>query len=129
MYKNIQKLVIVFALAAGILVAYAPATVSAAHTQAHKAVCDGVAFTGSTCDSTAGPSVAGTIKTVINLLSFFIGVAAVVMIIIGGFKYITSSGDSSSVKSAKDTIVYAIIGLVVVALAQVVVKFVLKKVG
>jgi hypothetical protein len=49
------------------------------------------------------------------------------MIIIGGLKYITSSGDSNNITSAKNTILYAIIGLVVVALAQFIVKFVLGK--
>jgi hypothetical protein len=58
-----------------------------------------------------------------------VGVAAVIMIIIGGFRYITSSGDSASVNSAKNTILYAIIGLVIVALAQVIVRFVLNQVS
>jgi hypothetical protein len=49
------------------------------------------------------------------------------MVIYGGFKYITSGGDSGKVTSAKNTIVYAAIGLVVVALAQFIVKFVLGK--
>lgn len=68
------------------------------------------------------------IRLVINIFSFIVGVIAVIMIIVGGFKYITSGGESSNVGSAKNTILYAIIGLVVVALAQVVVKFVLQKV-
>jgi hypothetical protein len=53
---------------------------------------------------------------------------AVIMIIVGGLKYITSGGDSNNVSSAKSTIIYAIIGLVVVALAQFIVQFVLNKV-
>ena len=57
-----------------------------------------------------------------------VGVIAVIMIIIGGLRYITSGGDSNNTKGAKDTILYAIIGLVVVAMAQVIVKFVLNKV-
>jgi hypothetical protein len=52
---------------------------------------------------------------------------AVVMIIIGGLKYITSGGDSGNVTGAKNTILYAIIGLVIVALAQFIVRFVLSK--
>lgn len=68
-----------------------------------------------------------TIKLVINLLSFIVGVVAVIMIIIAGLKYITSGGDSNNVASAKNTILYAIIGLVIVALAQVIVRFVLQK--
>ncbi len=50
------------------------------------------------------------------------------MIIIGGLKYITSAGESSNVTSAKNTIMYAIIGLVIVALAQFIVRFVFERV-
>ena len=75
----------------------------------------------------AGQTVDGIIKLVINVFSLIVGVVSVIMIIIGGLKYITSGGDSSNITGAKNTILYAIIGLVVVALAQVVVKFVLEK--
>ncbi len=68
------------------------------------------------------------IRLVINIFSLIVGVIAVIMIIIGGLKYITSGGDSGNITGAKNTILYAIIGLVVVALAQVIVRFVLNKV-
>ncbi len=68
-----------------------------------------------------------TIKTVINIISIVVGIVAVIMIIIGGFKYITSNGDSGAVSSAKNTILYAIVGLVVVALAQIIVRFVVNR--
>jgi len=79
---------------------------------------------------TAGASekVDSTIKFVIDIFSLVVGVIAVIMIIVGGLKYITSGGDSGNVTGAKNTILYAIIGLVVVALAQFIVKFVLGKV-
>lgn len=67
------------------------------------------------------------ITTVINLFSLIVGVVSVIMIIVGGFKYITSGGDSGKVTSAKDTILYAVVGLIVVAFAQLIVKFVLEK--
>ena len=67
------------------------------------------------------------ITTVINVFSIVVGVVAVIMIIIGGLKYITSGGDSGNITGAKNTILYAVIGLVVVALAQFIVKFVLGK--
>ena len=69
-----------------------------------------------------------TIKTIINLLSVIVGIVAVVMLIIGGFRYITSGGAAEKVTSAKNTIIYALIGLVIVALAQVIVRFVLSNV-
>jgi len=67
------------------------------------------------------------IHTIVNLLSALVGVVAVIMIIVGGFRYITSGGNDTSVTSAKNTILYAIIGLVVVALAQLIVRFTLSK--
>ncbi len=67
------------------------------------------------------------ITLVINVFSVIVGFIAVVMMIYGGFKYITSSGDSGNVTAAKNTIMYALIGLVVVALAQLVVRFVIGK--
>lgn len=68
------------------------------------------------------------IRTIINILSLIVGIVAVIMIIIGGLKYITSSGDANNISSAKNTILYAIIGLIIVALAQVIVRFVLDQV-
>jgi cytochrome bd-type quinol oxidase subunit 2 len=68
------------------------------------------------------------IATIINLFSLIVGVVSVIMIIIGGFRYITSGGDSNNVTSAKNTILYAIIGLIIVALAQTIVRFVLRQV-
>ena len=65
------------------------------------------------------------INTVVNVFSVIVGVAAVIMIIYGGFRYITSGGDSGNITTAKNTILYALVGLVIVALAQGIVRFVL----
>lgn len=67
------------------------------------------------------------IKQIINVFSVIVGIVAVIMMIYGGLRYITSGGDSGNVTSAKNTILYAIIGLIIVALAQIIVKFVLNK--
>jgi len=87
---------------------------------------------GNTCnrgDTSVGTTRIQDIVTfIINIFSVIVGIVAVVMIIYGGFKYITSGGDSGNITSAKNTIIYAIIGLVIVALAQFLVKFVLDKV-
>ena len=66
--------------------------------------------------------------TIINIFSFVVGIVAVFMIIIGGFKYITSGGDANASKAARSTIIYAIVGLVVVAFAQIIVQFVIREV-
>lgn len=94
-------------------------------------VCAGVgAATGATgCANAAGePTIDSTINAVINILSVLVGIISVIMIIVGGFKYVTSGGDSGNVSSAKNTIIYALIGVVVVALSQTLVKFVLQKI-
>ena len=67
------------------------------------------------------------VATVINIISLVVAAIAVIMIMIGGFRYVTSGGKQESVAGAKNTIMYAIIGLVIVALAQVIVKFVLNR--
>lgn len=75
--------------------------------------------------STGDAGVQKIISAVVSILSYIVGIAAVIMIVIGGFKYVTSGGDSNRISSAKTTLVYALIGLVVVALAQFLVHFVL----
>ena len=95
-------------------------------------------FEGSTGQISADPTAAcptvgtgatdrvnSTIARGLNLFSAIVGIIAVVMIIVGGIQYITSGGDSGNVTKAKNTILYAVVGLVVVALAQVIVQFVL----
>lgn len=106
-----------------------PSVASAA--TAKESICQGAGLAGggsTDCSAGNGPSVEGVISTAINLISLIVGVIAVIMIIIGGLKYIMSSGDSNNINSAKNTILYALIGLVIVAFAQVIVKFVLNKV-
>jgi hypothetical protein len=65
------------------------------------------------------------IKGIVNLFLFIIGAVAVIMIIVGGLRYTISHGDSSQIKAAKDTILYAVVGLVVAILAYAIVNFVL----
>jgi hypothetical protein len=76
----------------------------------------------------AGSSTSGLYTlaaNVVNIFSVIVGIVAVIMIIYGGFKYITSGGDSGNVSGAKNTLIYAIVGLIIVALAQFIVHYVL----
>lgn len=66
----------------------------------------------------------GALTNITNTLLKGIGLIAVVMLVFGGFKYIISGGDSAKVTSAKNTIIYAIIGLIIVILAYAIVNFV-----
>lgn len=67
----------------------------------------------------------GVFKTITNVLLFIIGAISVIMLIIGGIRYTVSGGDSGAVTSAKNTILYAIVGIVVAILAFAVVNFVI----
>lgn len=120
----------------------APALVSAQTNNTLPGVCSGANLEVTGIDSTASENCTGNgfgeqgtstvtnmIRLVINILSLIVGVVAVVMIIIGGIKYITSGGDSGNISGAKNTILYAVIGLIVVAAAQFIVRFVLGRVG
>jgi len=75
----------------------------------------------------ATTGVGALITEVIDTFSWIVGGISVIMVIYGGFRYVTSGGNDSSISGAKNTIVYALIGLVIVALAQVIVHFVLSK--
>jgi hypothetical protein len=83
---------------------------------------------GDDCEQPAGTtSVNSVIRAAVNILSVIVGVAGVIMIIFGGYKYITSDGDAGKVNSARQTIIYALVGLVIVALSQGVAVFVLRR--
>lgn len=91
-------------------------------------ICTGSNVGSSTSSCTTNSSTDSLKKlaaSIISVFSILVGVVAVIMVIFGGFKYITSGGDSSSVSGAKNTLIYAIVGLIIVALAQFIVHFVL----
>ena len=67
-----------------------------------------------------------TAKRVIEIMMIAVGALSVIMIIFGGLKYVLSAGDSRAVDSAKSTILYAVIGLIVALLAFAIVNFVVK---
>lgn len=69
------------------------------------------------------------IRTAVRLFQIIVGLISVIMIIVGGLKYITSGGDSGNISSAKNTILYALVGIVVVALAEIIVQYVLNRAG
>jgi hypothetical protein len=119
--------VLIFGVPAVALAAAGPSAPSPSSPKS--AVCEGIGITdgSNSCDAkSSSKTLNNTLKVIIGGISLVVGVIAVIMLFIGGLKYITSTGDAAKVTSAKDTILYAIIGLVVVALAQVIVRFTLK---
>ena len=67
----------------------------------------------------------GVFKQVTNTILYIVGIIAVIMLIIGGIRYVTSGGDAKKVTDAKNTVLYAIIGLVISFLAFAIVNFVI----
>ncbi|MDO4759816.1 MAG: hypothetical protein Q4A33_00765 [Candidatus Saccharibacteria bacterium] len=66
---------------------------------------------------------------ILNTIVGSLGIVAVIVVIIGGVLYMTSSGEPGKVKKAKDTILYGIIGLIICALAFAIVNFVISQIG
>lgn len=67
----------------------------------------------------------GVFKQVTNTILYIVGIIAVIMLIIGGIKYVISGGDAKKVTDAKNTVLYAIIGLIIAFLAFAIVNFVI----
>ncbi|MCA9337637.1 hypothetical protein KC951_02935 [Candidatus Saccharibacteria bacterium] len=129
--KTIKFLILGILLAAGFVALPASTASAALFDNSKQEACQGASLgdeNSDACNSETGSEVNKVLATAINIFSMIIGVIAVIMIIIGGLRYITSGGDSAGVNGAKNTILYAIIGLVIVALAQVIVQFVLNRV-
>ncbi len=122
-----KKILLAFVLTFSLVAVAVPTPAHAAYDIGTK-VCDGINPDGvgtAKCDDTGG--VTKIFKQVINVLSFLVGAISVIMIIVGGFRYMISGGDSNAVSAAKNTILYAVVGLVIAILAQALVRFVFTK--
>jgi hypothetical protein len=125
MMKRIKHMVVALAMVFGVGLLATPALAAA---DAKSDACQAIGSdAGCTTNTDGGIDVNDVIITVISILSFIVGLVAVIMIIVGGFKFVTSGGDATAVTNAKKTIVYALVGLVVAGFAQVLVQFVLSK--
>ena len=123
---KLKTLLIAFGMVfSGIGLALAP-TAAPVYADATSEISRGAAATGGSGDVNTLPT---KVKGIINVILYIVGILAVVMIIFGGIKYMTSAGDQSAVTSAKNTILYGIIGLVITLLAYAIVQFVIGKVA
>jgi hypothetical protein len=89
-------------------------------------LCKGYTSGSNTVDDNANP-VINVIKAIINILLYAAGVLSVIFVMFGGFKYITSAGDPQKAASGRQTLLYALVGLVVVAIAVPLVSFAFSK--
>lgn len=134
--KSLQSLLLVPALALGVS-AVAPVlqpSVVSADTASCATPSQGGVANGAKCaqgndtpENLFGDK--GIFNTIVNTLLFIIGAVAVIMLIYGGFRYVVSGGDSSAITSAKNTILYACIGIIIAILAYAVVNFVITNIG
>jgi hypothetical protein len=81
---------------------------------------------GNSTDPISGPK--GILVRATNIVAYIAGIAGVLFIVFAGIKYTTSQGDPQEVSKAKQSIIYALIGLLVVGLARQIINFVLTKV-
>jgi len=123
------KLLIAAALLIGSFSLLAVGTTNTAYaaSASKTAACNGLSQIDTTQDcGNGGNGIANIVKVVVQIISFIAGAVAVIMIIISGFNYITSGGDSNKVAAAKNTLIYAVIGIAIAVLAQVIVNVTVK---
>jgi len=133
---------IVFSIFFALYAAFSPAVAIAANEDPFSKVCNGTSVIGDggqAQDSLAGNSFVcnetpkdpsapdGIIVKVTNLIALIGGIAAVIIIMVGGFSYIMASGDSGKINKAKDMIIFALVGLAVIIFARTIIVFVMSK--
>lgn len=120
--NKIKKIVSVLALTLGIGLFLAPATVGAVNVYEP---C--TANSDSSVCASNDDKVDSLIKTIVNVMIYAIGATSIIVIIIAGFVYTTSNGEPAQIKKAKDTLTYAIAGLVIALLAYSIVNWIVDK--
>ena len=124
MIKKLKHIIAAWLFVTGIGLVLVPTNSYAVNVIADQCVSDP---TAAICKGADSATPAKLISTIVNVLLFIVGAIAVVMIIIGGIMYATSAGDAGQVTKAKNTIFYAVIGLVVAFMAFAIVQFVVTK--
>lgn len=125
MKKFINPLVLsvsVLAIFVGLMTLLGPDTALAANTNEVKS---GVNSVGGNEAGNGSAAFTNLLQSIINILLFLIGAIAVIMIIIGGLRYVISGGDQGAITGAKNTILYAVIGLVVAIMAYAIINWVI----
>ena len=93
-------------------------------------ITSGAVWEANKCDLTDDPSkvIGDKVTRPINTLLYIVGVLAVVMVIYGGFTYMTSTGDAAKVHKGKTILIYSLVGLAIAVLAYAIINFVIMKV-
>jgi len=135
----VNKIILGIAMAAGVLIFFAPAPLLAQSSEGYPTsfgslfqgsadeACKGASASESASCSESGNKINNVLQAAINIFSVIVGIITVIMFILGGFRYITSGGDPANIAKAKNSLIYAAVGLVLVALSQALVQFVFAK--
>lgn len=121
-----------FLAALAIVCSFLPAVPALAATDVFQGACSGTGSSNSAAcqakgdDPLTGPN--GIITRATRLVGYITGVAAIIIMIVGGFMYVTSDGDSSKISNAKNTVIYAFVGLIIVIAAQAIIVFILSRI-
>jgi uncharacterized membrane protein YuzA (DUF378 family) len=134
MFRRLKTLLLAVALAGCIVPAVVSVTASAQEVDVFKQACDSAQGAGKgseACTVTGADTVTGTngvLAKATRLISYLAGISAIILLVIAGIQYITSQGDAGGVSAAKKTVIYALVGLFVVVVAQSIVVFVLNRI-
>lgn len=126
MKKALTLIVAALVVASGVFLLTPVSSVGA---QALDGICGDIQGESAVCDennNAENRSPDTLVKGIINGFLFLVGAVSLLMIIVGGIMYVVSQGDSSSMTKAKNTILYAIVGLIVSFLAYAIVNFVIQ---
>lgn len=118
---------ILFSLCALLIFVLTPSPIASAFDPNAEVCRDGAARQSSVCDTDRNPIVGndGILLEIVNIIALVAGFAAVIVIIIAGFQFVFSNGDSSKISTARNALVFAIVGLIIIALSRVIIGFVL----
>ena len=130
---NRYKLAIVAVMMTMLGMLVSPLALSSVHAQTQSnntlqtEACSALEGIGGDCTGSDG-ELNSTVKNIVNILLYVVGVVSVIMIIIGAIRFTTSTGDPQRTAGARNTILYALIGLVVAAAAFTIVNWVLPRI-
>lgn len=108
-----------------------PATAFAAYNPLGQVDCRGQARSSAVCQTDAGDPINGrngVIRRATRIIAIVAGAAAIIVMVLGGIRYITSGGDPSQVSQAKRTIIFALVGLIVIAASQSIINFIITRI-
>ena len=119
--NKLKTIILSLALVTGVAAGAVALTPAYAGASIKDQINKGVDATGT---KESGKSMDSVVKTVINVMLYIIGALAVIMLVFGGIRYVTSAGNSAQVTGAKNTIMYSIVGLLIAIFAYAIVNFV-----